>query len=127
MKCKNYNLQEQRQALLEIIPDLEEGDNKNKLRDLAHWIDRNSDNERARKVMIYVYLDLNDGGRLYFTTSPQVYMHSEDMRYQYSFEHEVRPEDYNSLLVVRSAEAYPPEYDADRAFITRSNDNEKSN
>jgi len=45
-----------------------------------------------RKVMIYVYLDLNDEGRLYFTTSPQVYMDAEDMRYQYSFEHEVRPE-----------------------------------
>ena len=32
-------LQQQQQALLEIISDLEEGDNKNKLRDLGHWVE----------------------------------------------------------------------------------------
>jgi|TARA_B110000444_G_scaffold7262_1_gene6575 hypothetical protein len=31
-------LQQQQQALLEIISDLEEGDNKTKLRNLGYWV-----------------------------------------------------------------------------------------
>jgi len=32
-------LSEQHQALLEVIPELEDGDTKDKLRDLAVWVD----------------------------------------------------------------------------------------